>query len=327
MLTFDELRTSGEWLRQQQHESGLVPWFTGGHADPWNHVEAAMALTVAGFVAEAKLAYRWLAVHQLGDGSWFHYYLDGGVESARLDSNVCAYIATGLLHYVLATGDSEFAQELWPVIEKALDFVLACQREDGSVAWSRLPNGSLASGSLIAGSSSLSHSLQSAARLAEMLGHDGQPYTHARERLIASFTHSPHHYLDKQRFAMDWYYPVLAGVTSAETAIATLQSKEALFVSPEKGVRCVSDHEWCTTAETAEASMAYLRSGLRSEARALLSTTRRHRHDDGSYWTGTAEPNGATFPPDECSTYSVAAVMLASDAIDKFTPASELFLS
>ena len=27
---------------------GMIPWFAGGHGDPWNHVEAAMALTVGG---------------------------------------------------------------------------------------------------------------------------------------------------------------------------------------------------------------------------------------------------------------------------------------
>ena len=28
--------------------TGMIPWFPGGHADPWNHVEAAMALDLGG---------------------------------------------------------------------------------------------------------------------------------------------------------------------------------------------------------------------------------------------------------------------------------------
>ncbi|MGI8753010.1 MAG: hypothetical protein ACR2MN_11985 [Acidimicrobiales bacterium] len=42
---------------------------TAVDADPWNHVEAAMALVVAGRVAEAEAAYAWLASTQLADGS------------------------------------------------------------------------------------------------------------------------------------------------------------------------------------------------------------------------------------------------------------------
>ena len=45
-----------EW----QLPSGMIPWFPGGHADPWNHVEAAMAVASAGFTTEAERAYDWL---------------------------------------------------------------------------------------------------------------------------------------------------------------------------------------------------------------------------------------------------------------------------
>ena len=62
-----------------------------------------MALTVTGYVDEARAAYRWLADTQLGDGSWFNYYLGDQVKDARLDTNVCAYVAAGLYHYLVAT--------------------------------------------------------------------------------------------------------------------------------------------------------------------------------------------------------------------------------
>ena len=72
ILTRDELATSASYLAGLQLPSGQIPWFVGGHSDPWNHVEAAMALTVAGYEEEARAAYRWLAATQLGDGSWFN---------------------------------------------------------------------------------------------------------------------------------------------------------------------------------------------------------------------------------------------------------------
>src|SRR5580704_6212019 len=88
-----------------QRPDGMIPWFDGGHCDPWNHVESAMALTVAGFDLEAAMAYRWLADTQLPEGGWFNYYLAAtGVKDPRLDTNVCAYIATGLWHNYVSTG-------------------------------------------------------------------------------------------------------------------------------------------------------------------------------------------------------------------------------
>jgi len=86
-----------------------------------------MALTVAGHLEQARAAYRWLERTQLADGSWFNYYVGDAVKDARLDTNVCAYLATGVYHYLLATGDEQFAHELWPSVTRALDFVVRWQ--------------------------------------------------------------------------------------------------------------------------------------------------------------------------------------------------------
>ncbi|MCB1029887.1 MAG: hypothetical protein KDA95_01030, partial [Acidimicrobiales bacterium] len=44
-------------IAEWQLPNGMIPWFPGGHADPWNHVEAAMALALGGRVSEAERAY------------------------------------------------------------------------------------------------------------------------------------------------------------------------------------------------------------------------------------------------------------------------------
>ena len=48
----------------------MIPWFEGGHCDPWNHVEAAMALSVGGFhdEADAGVPSGW-PTRQLPDGA------------------------------------------------------------------------------------------------------------------------------------------------------------------------------------------------------------------------------------------------------------------
>ncbi len=58
VLTADELRLTGEGIAEWQLDTGMVPWFPGGHADPWNHVEAAMALTIGGRIVTLPSASR-----------------------------------------------------------------------------------------------------------------------------------------------------------------------------------------------------------------------------------------------------------------------------
>ena len=61
ILTSADVLATGHAIAAVQRHDGQIPWFEGGHCDPWNHVEAAMALTVCGLVDEAVDAYRWLA--------------------------------------------------------------------------------------------------------------------------------------------------------------------------------------------------------------------------------------------------------------------------
>ena len=44
VLTDNDLKQTAESIAEWQLASGMIPWFPGGHADPWNHIEATMAL-------------------------------------------------------------------------------------------------------------------------------------------------------------------------------------------------------------------------------------------------------------------------------------------
>src|SRR5262245_5835999 len=136
VLTAAEVKESAEHLAGLQRPSGMIPWFPGGHCDPWNLVESAMALDVAELHAEAMAAYRWLVSEQLPSGAWHNYYAtDGTVEEGKLDTNVCAYIATGAWHHWLSTGSRDDAETLWPAVDRALTFVLEQRRADGLALW------------------------------------------------------------------------------------------------------------------------------------------------------------------------------------------------
>ena len=57
---------------------------------------------------------------------------------------------------------------------------------------------------------------------------------------------------------------------------------------------------------------------------ALLRDMQHLRDDDGGYWTGLVFEEGV-FWPDEHTTYTAAAVILAVDALSTTTPGSDIF--
>jgi len=173
ILTADQVRETVAKIAEWQLPNGMVPWFPGGHADPWNHIEAAMALALGGYRAEAEKAYEWLADMQREDGSWHQYYLEDRVEQDKHDANVIAYIAAGVWHHFLLFNDQAFIDRMWPVVEKAINWVLDLQTPRGEILWARHTDGTPWSFALLTGSSSICHSLRCAIAIAEHLGPTG----------------------------------------------------------------------------------------------------------------------------------------------------------
>lgn len=326
IVTADELRQTVDAIAEWQLPNGMVPWFPGGHADPWNHVEAAMALALGGRRADAERAYDWLVGLQRPDGAWHQYYLEDRVEQDKLDANVCAYVAAGVWHHVLLHGDRGFAETMWPVVEKAIDFVLDLQEPRGEILWARHADGTPWSFALLTGSSSICHSLRCAIALAEHLGHERPDWELSAARLAHVIREVPDAFAPKHRWAMDWYYPVLAGVVVGDAGRERLSARFDRFVDDGHGVRCVNDRPWITVAETCECALAHLAVGERDIAEQLFSWTAQYRHDDGRYWTGTVYPDESRFPAGERSTYTAASVVLCADAIAGASPASPLFV-
>lgn len=324
IITADQIAETGAAIAAQQLPTGMIPWFTDGHADPWNHVEAAMALAVAGFRTEAEAAYEWLVGIQRDDGAWHQYYLADRVEQDKLDANCVAYIATGTLHHYLLTGDRGFLETMWPVVDRAMEFVLALQQPRGEIRWARHSDGTPWSFALLTGSSSICHSLRAAIRIAEEVGQERPSWELSAAQLAHVIRTDPSAFAPKDRWAMDWYYPVLSGARHGDDGIARLAEGYDTFVMDGRGVRCVSDRPWVTAAETCECALAYLTVGDTATAHKLFAWAQSARTNDGRYYTGTVYPQEVQFPAGETSTYTAAAIILAADSLSSTTPASGL---
>jgi GH15 family glucan-1,4-alpha-glucosidase len=330
VLSAEEVAVSADHLASLQVPSGMIPWFPGGHCDPWNHVESAMALDVAGRHEAAEDAYEWLAGSQRPDGAWHNYYWpDGTVEEDKLDTNVCAYLATGVWHHWRCTWDRAFLDHLWPTVERAVDWVLSLRRPDGLALWAVEADGTRRwDYALLTGSCSIQHALRCATAIAEVVAEPRPDWLAAADVMTTSIVERPEAFEPKRRWAMDWYYPVLTGALTGEAAKTRLAEGWEAFAMEGRGIRCVSDEPWVTASETAECALAFAAIGDRATASDLLTWTRAHRRPDGAYWTGLVHDGRripASFPFEEHTSYTAAAVILAADAIAGASPASGLF--
>jgi hypothetical protein len=137
--------------------------------------------------------------------------------------------------------------------------------------------------------------------------------------------HHPGAFAPKVEFAMDWYYPMLSGALEGEPARQRITQGWSQFVMEGLGVRCVSTGDWVTAAETAECVLTLDALGMDRSAHDLFSWGQNLRLGDGSYWTGIVYPEKETFPKNERTTYTFAAMVLAADALSNTSPAAGLF--
>jgi hypothetical protein len=311
-------------IARVQEPSGAIPWFPGGHTDPWDHIECAMALTVAGLRDEAYAAFDYLRRTQRPDGSWPSKVTNGVVEDASFETNQCAYIAVGVWHHLLITGDLMFTARMWPTVRDALDLVTGFATDRGEIAWSVGADGRPRDEALLTGSSSTYHALRCGLAIAERLDAPQPEWEIATGRLGHVIVEHPEAFLDKARFSMDWYYPVLGGAVRGAAARERLRASWDQFVVPGLGIRCVDDEPWVTGAETAELVIALDAAGMTERASALFAEVQHLRAPDGSYWTGWQFANEVNWPAEQ-STWTAAAIVLANDALSRTTPGSAVF--
>lgn len=323
VLDADAVRATGRWIASVQKSSGEIPWFTGGHTDPWDHVESAMGLSVAGEWEAAEKAYGFLRDAQRGDGSWPLKWQDGVAESTDTDANFCAYVAVGVWHHHLVTARAGFLESMWPTVRRALDLVLAHQGPQGQMWWGSSERG-YCDEALITGSSSIHHALRCGVAIAEELGTTAPDWDAAAVSLGHALRAHPELFTPKPEFSMDWYYPVLGGVMVGQQAADRLASRWDDFVVEGLGIRCIDHRPWVTGAETCELVLSLEAVGRHEQALQLFTDMQHLREDDGSYWTGLVYADGKRWPV-ELSTWTAAVMLLAADALSRATPGNEIF--
>ncbi len=322
ILTADQIRSTGHAIAAVQQHDGSIGW-PDGHVDAWNHVECAMALSVCGLRDASRRAYEWLRNGQRPDGSWY-MQMPPGETDLTTESNHAAYCAVGVWHELLVSRDEGFVERMWPTVRAAIDFVLGLQTPRGEIIWRRRADGSADNYALLTGSASMYSSLRCAIMLAEYLAEPQPDWELAAGQLAHAVASHPEAFADKSRFSMDWYYPVLGGPVRGQAGTGRLDQGWDTYVVPGLGVRCVRDEPWVTAAETAELAITLDAVGDPARALELLDEIQFLRDPGGAYWTGWQYVNKRHFP-NEQSSYTGAAIVLAADTMCGATAAASLF--
>jgi hypothetical protein len=323
VLTGSDVAATGAAIAGAQEPDGAIPWFRGGHTDPWDHVECAMALDVVGLHEPAERAYEWLRRRQRPDGSWAARYEQGVVAEEHIDANFCGYVAVGSWHHYRTTGRRTFLEQMWPTVQRALDLVVGLQMPGGQIAWGSGTGGPIDE-ALLTSSASLYQALRAGLAIGQELGEELPDWELTAGRLGHAVRWHPERFEDKRRFSMDWYYPILGGAVRGHEAAERIAQRWDEFWVDGLGIRCVADRPWVTGAETCELALTLDAMGEHDAAIEAVTAMQHLRDPDGSYWTGYVFEDDARWPV-ERSTWTGAAMILAVDAITQTSPAAGIF--
>ena len=325
MLTPDQVRETADAIARSQRPDGRLPWHTEQHTDPWNHVEGAMGLMLGGRIDAADKAFEWLLRSQRPDGSWAQSYAwDGAVLDPDADTNMCAYIASGVWHRFLLTHEQSFLEETWSAVERAIDYVLDHQAPTGEIAWMHHANGTVDKRALLTASSSIYMSVRCAVAIAEEMGVQRPDWELSIGLLAHAIRERKDRFWPKARWSMDWYYPVLTSVVHGDAADTRLDAKWDTFVVDGRGCRCVADRPWITTAETVELVVALHNAGRTEDAERVFDDVQFLRQDDGAYQEGWVFPENVCWPG-RTPPWTAGAVLLANDALTETSAAWNIF--
>ncbi|WP_045855902.1 prenyltransferase/squalene oxidase repeat-containing protein [Teredinibacter purpureus] len=315
------------FIKSCQQDDGAIRWHGADKLDPWDHTEAAMALTILGDYSNARRAFNWLRHHQRANGSWQAAYFKQG-DNTKIETNFVAYPATGIWHYFLVTQDHAFLTDYFDMVEQSIEYVLRHQSHEGDIQWAVSAQEELPKDALITACASVLRSLECAIQIAGTLSIEKPQWRTSYHALANALLHKPWRFdrtwESKARYSMDWFYPVLAGIYTQEESKLRLEKRWYEFVEESLGCRCVSDEPWVTIAESCELVMATVYAGERTKALTLFNWLSQWQDTDGGYWTGYSFRDKVIWPQEKTS-WTAAAILLAADALYTLTPASALF--
>ncbi len=315
--------------RRIQEPDGNIPWTPGNHTDPWNLVEAAMALDVGGHHAEAERAYEWLRidaarrrrvarVHRRSRGQGPH------ARHQRHRLHRQRRVAPLPLHR-----RHRLPRRL--LDRRRAGHRLRARRTSASRARSRGAATTPATARCSPDRRACYASLRCAIAIAERLGHE-RPDWELSLGSLADRGRPPAPRVPRQGPLGDGLVLPDPRWCAPRPAARRCASPPAGSASSSRAAACAasSDRPWVTAAETCEFVMALDAIGADEHARQLFTWVQFLRAEGGGYWTGANfddeafHRDGELYPVEQ-PTWNSAAVVLAANALGGDGPTAGLF--
>ena len=314
-------------IKTNQLDSGAIPSNADLSHDPWDHIEAIMGLNFLNDKESSDLAFKWLKNNQNKDGSWYAKYSNNDPIELNKPTHFGPYISVAALHYYKIFSDKDKLLELWETIDSAIDFSLNLQGSNGTIPWSVDKNNQIENDFLLTGASSILKSLECAIAISKILDLDSNKKWSKAYELLAYAIKNPKGLFDKtidrSRFSMDWYYPIISGVLSDSEKDKYIKKIYKDFYIEGIGVKCVVEEPWVTVAETSEFIVSLVISNEIEEAKKLLIEVMNISDlNDIPYMGWQYEEN--IFWPEEKPSWTAAALILAADSIYDFSSGSDI---
>ena len=319
-----------DYILDCQSMTGAIPSLKNGSLDPWDHIESIMGLTVMGHYDAAKQGFDWLFKNQNPDGSWFSEFKNDQPIIKNRQTHFSCYLSVGLLHYAKITKDIDFIESNWKNISEAINFSINLQNKNGTIPWCLNEDNKPDEDYLITGSSSILKSLECSIALFILLGAKDKKLL---ERWESAYTklqgalRKPDNLFDKKisrkRFSMDWYYPVISGAFSIKESKIIIKNTLKEFYIEGIGIKCVKEEPWVTVAETNEFIMAAIKADELALAKNIFIEALSISDENNIPYMGWQYEENI-FWPDEKPSWTAAALILAADAIFRFTDGNNI---
>ncbi len=171
---------------------------------------------------------------------------------------------------------------------------------------------------LLTGSSSIHQALRCALAIAEAREEPQPDWELAAGALGHAIRRHPERFLDKSRYSMDWYYPVLGGAVTGEEARARIDASWDAFVArPRRALR--GPQPVGHRRRELRTRPRPLGGGESDRALTILQDVQHLRAANGMYWTGyvfegATEADKAMWPEEQTS-WTAGSLLLAVAAL------------
>lgn len=305
-----ELISAKNWILKNQKDNGEILWDDKGKWDFWDHCECLIALSIYEEWDAFRRGLDFCLSKVDQEGLVKSQYIDGKISQDYFEAHHAPYIFLPLLQKYFIDKDINYLLRYRSEIHQIYKGTLKFKDADGYYHWALDQNG-LADDSLVTSSCSLELSRRAYNKICKLIQDEDfiDP-----DKIISDNKLNSNKFdrggIDRSRFSMDSYYPMLCNSGTKKDVNKTLNK----FYVNGLGIKCVEEEPWVTFAESSECIMALYKIGLKEEAKKIFDEVLKHKNHKGYFPTGYQYELGVYWP-EEDSTWTNAAVIMAADCI------------